>query len=79
MRHGDPTQQAQVREAIRQGHTEHFDAILAAIDSTGALDYTRRRAREEVDAGRAALRCFPEGEHRDALLELAEHAVGRDR
>ncbi len=79
MRHGAPEQREQVREAIRQGHTEHFDAIMAAIGSTGALDYARRRARAEVDAGRAALEHFPDGEHRSALIALAEHAVERDR
>jgi octaprenyl-diphosphate synthase len=79
MRHGAPEQREQVREAIRQGHTEHFDAIMAAIGSTGALDYARRRAREEVDAGRAALEHFPDGEHRSALIALAEHALERDR
>jgi octaprenyl-diphosphate synthase len=79
MRHGAPGQREQVRDAIRDGQTEHFDAIMAAIGSTGALDYARRRAREEVDAGRAALTHFPDGEHRRALIELAEHAVERDR
>jgi octaprenyl-diphosphate synthase len=79
MKHGAPEEREQVREAIRQGRTEHFDAIMAAIGSTGALDYARRRAREEVDAGRAALECFPDGEHRRALIALAEHAVERDR
>jgi geranylgeranyl pyrophosphate synthase len=52
---------------------------MAAIGSTGALDYARRRAREEVDAGRAALEHFPDGEHRSALIALAEHALERDR
>ncbi|RPH44700.1 MAG: octaprenyl diphosphate synthase [Burkholderiales bacterium] len=79
MRHGTGPAREMVREAIREGHTEHFDEILAAIGSTGALDYTRRRAREEVDAGRAALQCFPDGEHRAALIALAEQAVERDR
>jgi octaprenyl-diphosphate synthase len=79
MRHGTSGQREQVREAIRRGHTEHFDAIMAAIGSTGALDYARRRAREEVDAGHAALACFPDSEHRRALATLAEHAVERDR
>jgi octaprenyl-diphosphate synthase len=79
MNHGDAAQREQVREAIRQGHTEHFDAIMAAIGSTGALDYARRRAREEVDAGLAAIALLPPSEHRDALAAIAGHAVERDR
>jgi len=79
MRTGSPQAREMVRAAIREGHTEHFDEIVAAIGDTGALDYARGRAREEVDAGLAALRAFPDGEHRAALAALAEQAVERDR
>jgi octaprenyl-diphosphate synthase len=79
MKHGDGAQREQVREAIREGRTEHFEAIMAAIGSTGALDYARERAREEVDAGCAAIGVLPPSEHRDALLAIAGHAVERDR
>jgi octaprenyl-diphosphate synthase len=79
LRHGDAAQREQVREAIRQGHTTDFDGIMAAIGSTGALEYTRSRAREEVAAGCAAIACFPDDEHRQALLAIAAHAIDRDR
>jgi octaprenyl-diphosphate synthase len=79
MKHGNAAERDMVREAVSQGRTEHFDAIMSAIASTGALDYTRNRAREEVAASRAALEAFPAGEHRQALIEIAEHAVARDR
>ena len=79
MAHGSPAQRALVRDAIRDGATVHFDAILEAVHATGALDYTRRRAREEADAGLAALSLVPPSEHRAALLAIAEHAVNRDR
>jgi octaprenyl-diphosphate synthase len=79
MRNGSPAEREMVRDAISQGHTEHFDEILAAIGSTGALEYARQRARDEVAAGRAALDAFPDGEHRRTLIEIAEHAVDRDR
>jgi octaprenyl-diphosphate synthase len=79
MAHGSPEQRALVRDAIRDGATEHFDAILQAVRATGALEYTRRRAREEADAGVATLTQVPPSEHRAALLAIAEHAVNRDR
>ena len=79
MRHGSADERERVRDAIRDGRTEHFDAILAAIGATGALDYTRRRARDEVDAARAAIAGFPDSDYRHALLAIAEHAVDRDR
>jgi len=52
---------------------------MAAIRSTGALDYARGRAREEADAGLAALASLPESEHRAALGAIAEHSLDRDR
>ncbi len=79
MNHGTSGQRDMVREAIEQGRTAHFDEIMAAIAATGALEYTRRRAREEADAGRAALAVVPESEHRRALVAIAEHSVSRDR
>lgn len=79
LRHGDPAQREQVRDAIRQGCTSDFGGIMAAIGSTGALDYARSRARQEAAAGCAAIACFPDGEHRRTLLAIAAHAIDRDR
>jgi octaprenyl-diphosphate synthase len=79
MNHGSSSERDLVREAIEQGHTAHFEAIMAAIHSTGALDYARDRARQEADAGLAALAHVPASEHRSALLAIAEHSVSRDR
>jgi octaprenyl-diphosphate synthase len=79
MNHGSSGERDLVREAIEQGHTAHFEAIMAAIHSTGALEYARGRARQEADAGLAALMHVPESEHRRALLAIAEHSVSRDR
>jgi len=79
MRHGDPAEREMVRSAIERGHTEQFDAIMTAIRSTGALDYARSRAREEAEAGLAALAVLPESEHRDTLRAIAEHSLDRDR
>jgi octaprenyl-diphosphate synthase len=79
MRHGTAEQAALVREAIAQGETTRFDAILAAVQATGAIEYTRRRAREEVAAACAAIDAFPDSEFRQALVEIAQQAVERDR
>src|SRR5690606_34214702 len=42
MQHGSQEQRDMVRTCIENGDEEHFDAILAAITQSGALDYTRR-------------------------------------
>lgn len=79
LNHGTPEQRALVRTAIEQGATEHFDTIMAAVVSTGAIDYARARAAEEASAGRAALQRFPDSAYRQALIDLAMLSVARDR
>ncbi len=53
--------------------------ILAAIDSTGGIEYTRKRALAESGAAMAALAPVPASRYRDALAGLAAVAVERDR
>ena len=79
LNHGTAEQRALVRTAIEQGETEHFDAIMDAVVSTGAIDYARTRAAEEASAGRAALQRFPDSAYRQALIDLANLSVARDR
>ena len=78
MSHGSADERALVRQAIEQGHTEHFDAISAAIHRTGALEYARNRAREEAAAAAAALSHLPISQYRDALLYLSTYSIERN-
>jgi octaprenyl-diphosphate synthase len=79
MAHGNATEREQVRAAITEGHTEHFASIMTAIERTGALEYTRMRARDEADAAAAAIAGLPASEFKDALLYLSAYSVQRDR
>ncbi len=78
MRNGSAEQSELVRWAIAKGGTDDFSAILAAIQNSGALEYTRRQAQIESDAAVAAISGLPHGVYRDALLELAAFAVNRN-
>ncbi len=79
---GTPAERELVRTAIEQGSTEQFEPILEAIRRTGALDYTRQRAREEAQAARDALTAMLTASapsvHRDALLYLTAYSIERD-
>ncbi|MGE0232310.1 MAG: octaprenyl diphosphate synthase [Flavobacteriaceae bacterium] len=83
MQRGTPDERDLVRHAIEQGSADGFDAIMAAIRRTGALDYTRQRAHEEAAAARATLdTLLPPGAtsaYRDALLYLTTYSIERDR
>lgn len=78
MQHGTPEQKQLVRSCIENGDESHFDEILAAITSSGALDYTMKQA--EVAAQRAidAIALLPHTQFKDSLLKLASFAVDRN-
>lgn len=75
--HGSETERELAREAISEGGTEQFEAIFAAIQSSGALDYTLQRAREESEMAAAAISSFPPSVFKDMLLELCSYSTGR--
>ncbi|HET6725544.1 MAG TPA: octaprenyl diphosphate synthase [Gammaproteobacteria bacterium] len=78
MRHGSQAQAKLVREAIENGRSDRLADITTAINATGALDYTRSRARAEADAALEALSRFPASTFREALENLARFAVDRN-
>ena len=75
LKHGSATQQAAIRRAIEEGGIEQLDTIIAAIDSTGGLDYAAQFARTETDKALAALGPLPQTPYKDGLAALARFAV----
>lgn len=78
MQHGTPEQAALVRGAIENGGREDFAAVLAAIQSTGALEETRRYAQAEAKLAIEAISVLPPSIFKDALLQLSDFAVERN-
>ena len=78
MRSGSPAQAELVRAAIEQGGRKAFAEIVAAIGATGALEYTRRVARDEANVACASLGPLPNSAAKTALIELANYAVVRE-
>jgi octaprenyl-diphosphate synthase len=56
---------------------DHLERILGILDRTGALEYSRQRAREEADKAIDALAILPDSRHKQALETLAHMAVQR--
>jgi octaprenyl-diphosphate synthase len=79
LRTGSPEQRALVRHAITAKSAEAIEAVVAAVNDCGALDYTRERARHHQALAREALERLPAGSPREALERLALLAVDRDR
>jgi len=78
MEHGPEAQARMVRRAIEQGGRGEFGDVLSAIESSGALQYAREKARTEAKTARDALTPLPDSKHKECLLELATFAVERD-
>lgn len=77
MRNGTAEEAALVRRAVSSGGLSELDGVLAAIDRSGALDYTRRQAGAEAEAAQAALAVIPATQYRETLIQLASFAVTR--
>ena len=78
LQNGTPEQSARVRRAIEEGGRDDFPAVLAAIQTSGALDHARRKAAHEAELARAAIRGLMDSNYREALLQLTFFAVERD-
>ena len=78
MENGTAEQRELIRTCIEQGDETHFDAVLAAVTNSGALDYTRREAEAAAHRAQAALEDLPESEYKRSLLQLCTFAVDRN-
>ncbi|MBI3230268.1 MAG: octaprenyl diphosphate synthase [Burkholderiales bacterium] len=78
MEHGTPAQCELVKNCIEQGDEKHFDEILAAITSCGALEYTRQQALNASERAQAAIATMPDSPYKESLLQLCAFAVDRN-
>ena len=78
MKNGTAEQQLKIKESIQKGTLEFLPDILAAIEDTNAIDYTRSVAATEVDSAIGAILGLPDSVYKEALISLAHYAVSRD-
>src|SRR5438067_12088408 len=71
MENGSPEQRELIRTCIEEGDETHFDAVLAAVTNSGALDYTRRQAEAAASLAQAAIADLPESDYKSSLLQLS--------
>ncbi len=62
MQHGTPEQRELVRTCIENGDEQHFDAMLEAVTTSGALQYTRQQGRSKRRKAQAAIASLPIGD-----------------
>lgn len=79
MWHGNAEQADMIRSAIENGDgIQNLDAILAAMQETGALEYAKQQAMQAADLAIEALAPIPDSNYKQALIGLAHIAVDRN-
>ena len=79
MARSDAVTRERLRAIVIEGDLAALPEVLAAIETTGALEYSRALAQDYASAAEAALDGLPENEALSALRGLARYAVDRDR
>jgi octaprenyl-diphosphate synthase len=77
MENGTPAESTLIRTAIEAGGIEHLSTIQQAIASTGAIEYTLQRAKEQVEKAVHIVQDLPPSPYRDGLIALAQFTVAR--
>jgi len=78
LRQGNNRQRELIRTAIEEGGLAQIDEVMDAIESTGSITYTARRAEEEASRATAALAAIPDSPYKQALLDLAHFSAHRN-
>ncbi len=77
LQNGTDEQKDLIRTAIEQGGRDRITAVIEAVQSCGALEYTAAQAREYAVRAEQCLKLLPASEYRDAMADLAGFAVVR--
>lgn len=74
---GTPAQSALIHGAIRDGRVDQISEVLAAVEATDAIPYTRGLAVTYKETAIAALSEIPDSPYKSALCSLADFAIQR--
>ena len=78
MQNGSDAQSQVVRQAIEEGEVDKIDQIVEIVKSTGALDYTAKKADREVERAIECLQNIPDSDYKQALVDLARFSISRN-
>ncbi len=77
MKNGTDEQAELVRQAISNKSSEQLEAVIDAVESCGAIDYTRQQAEHYSQKAVEALSKLADSPYKAAMERLAHLAVGR--
>lgn len=79
MASGSADDAAIVRDALSQKNSENLTGVIAAVRRSGGIDYTREQAVLHQQSALAALESLTQSPALEALHELADMAINRER
>jgi len=79
LQHGNEAEKQLVQQAILHKDASQLNAIIAATQRCGALDYTHQLARQHSEQALAALTGWPSSAYTQALQDLAIFALDRQQ
>lgn len=78
LKHGSEAQKQLIKTSLTEGSLAQLPAILDAIASTKAIEYTHSVAEDEVKKALSALQALPDSVYKEALKDLAQYAIARN-
>lgn len=78
MDQGSQSQTDLIKQAVRQGGLDRLSEIIATVESTGALEYTKEKARQEKEKAIICLERISPSTYRQAMYNLVNFAVERN-
>lgn len=77
----DTSLRSAAQTVMREGNYQQVNrrTLLEAVESSGALERARQRAREYAEAARRSLSILPGSQYCDALLSIPTYIIERDR
>jgi octaprenyl-diphosphate synthase len=72
------TMAAKAIEQIDDCDEEFYNAVLESVKSSGALDYTIRKAEEAANHARGCLANFPDNASTKSLFDLCDYSLARN-
>lgn len=75
--HGSEQEKQLIAGAIRDGGLDHLQEIIAVVQQSGALAYTRQAAEQRIATALKSLACLPDSRYRAGLEQVAAAALNR--
>lgn len=77
MKNSSAEDSALIANSLRQGDIGALSDILKVIESSGALDYTQKKAQQQVDLALEQLAGIPDSKYKQAMVDLSHFAISR--